>query len=67
MNEFPEAPDMYEQAARIILKNPEGWKKVRDELGISQSKIYRLRSEFERDLHRALKIIAIIKADMRKK
>jgi len=67
MTEFPEVPDRYEQAARIIIRNPEAWKKVRDELGLSQSKMYRLRSEFEADLHRALKIIAIIKADMRKK
>lgn len=57
-----DAPDRYEQAAKIILNDTEAWRRVRDELGLSDSSMKRLRVKLKAEIYRALKIMQIVRS-----
>lgn len=56
-----EAPDRYEQAAKMRLKEGKSWQQIKTALSLSDDQLYKLRREINYDFETAL----ILMLDMR--
>jgi len=53
-NEFPDAPDRYELAARMKFEQEKSWQEIRRELSLTENMLAKLRREIRYDFRTAL-------------